>query len=175
MKGRAPTAKTRSYGASVARMAAAAGASIPANSGWVGASAVEPCRGAAKTGAPRASARSDRASLAADAPTSRLATMASFPTAGSVSSSASSCRPPAVAWRTMCDGGGTGASPSSSRVDIGRLTNTGPPGGPAASWKARRMMVPSSRSERTSWVQRLTGAARPTRSPARSGSASMWP
>ena len=72
-------------------------------------------------------------------------------------------------------GGGVSGAPSSSRVLIGRLRNTGPAGALAASWNARRSIVPSSRSVRTSCAHFDTGRARPTRSPDSSGSASMWP
>ena len=73
-----------------------------------------------------------------EALTSSPTTMASLPTAGSVSRTASSSMLAATERRSMRDAAGTGASPSSSRVDMRMLTNTGPGGGPVASWKARR-------------------------------------
>ena len=72
------------------------------------------CSGLAYTGAPRASASSATAPTAPDALTSSPTTMASFPTAGSVSRSASSSRLAATDRRSIREAAGTGASPSSS-------------------------------------------------------------
>src|SRR5204862_77911 len=69
---------------------------------------------------------------------------------------------------------GHGASPSSSSTSWGIDTNTGPAGGEAASWNARRRTVPSSPLWRTSCPHLDTPLARPTRSPESSGSATRW-
>ena len=155
-------------------MPAAAGRSMPAHSGCAAGKTPVECNGLAYTGAPRASASWATAPTAPDALTSSPTTMASFPTAGSVSRTASSSRLAATDRRSIREATGTGASPSSSRVDIRMLTNTGPGGGAVASWKARRRIVPSSSRLRTSCAHFDTGAASPTRSPARSGSATRW-
>ena len=80
----------------------------------------------------------------------------------------------ATVRRSIVDAGGTSTSPSASSVDIGSDTNTGPTGGEAASWNARRITVPSSSRVRTSCTHFDTGRASPTRSPDRSGSLTMW-
>ncbi len=96
------------------------------------------------------------------------------PIGGSVSSVARSSSEAATVRRSIVDAGGTATSPSASSVDIGSDTNTGPTGGDAASWKARRMTVPSSSRVRTSCTHFDTGRASPTRSPESSGSLTMW-
>ncbi len=73
--------------------------------------------------------------------------------------------------RSILDGGGTSTSPSASSSDIGNDRNTGPAGAAAASWNARRSMMGSSASVRTSCAHFDTGAAIATRSPPSRGSA----
>ena len=87
---------------------------------------------------------------APEADTSSPATIATEPIGDSVNSVASSSSEAATVRRSILDAGGTSTSPSASRVDIGNDTNTGPTGGEAASWNARRITVPSSSRVRTS-------------------------
>ena len=96
------------------------------------------------------------------------------PIGDSANSVASSSTEAATVRRSIVDAGGTSTSPSASSVDIGSDTNTGPTGGEAASWNARRITVPSSSRVRTSCTHFDTGRASPTRSPDRSGSLTMW-
>ena len=74
----------------------------------------------------------------------------------------------------MVDGGGAPEPASASRRSIGSDANTGPPGGWAASWNARRMIVPSSPAVRTSWPHFTAPEASSTSGPDRSGSVAMW-
>ena len=57
---------------------------------------------------------------------------------------------------------------------MGSDTNTGPAGGWAASWNARRSTVPSSPLVRTSWPHFTVPPASSTSGPDSSGSVTMW-
>lgn len=173
MNGWAPITSTRSNPASAPAIPAATGSSVPRHSGWSVGNTRLAWTVAPYTGAWSSSATSTMAGIAPEAAASSATTNATRPGALALRRSASSPTGPATAPRSMRDGRGIGASPASSSTSIGIDTNTGPVGGEAASWKARRTTTPSSPRWRTSCAHFTVPRARPTRSPPSNGSATQ--
>jgi hypothetical protein len=175
MNPRAPMSSTRSNRERTSRIAAPPFGSWLAHSGWAVGNTVFEYSGTPNTVQPKRSATDTSAGTAPDRATSSPATMANRSGSATPMRRAASARFAGTVRGSIAEAGGGASAPSSSSTSMGIETNTGPLGGWAASWKARRISGPRSPTWCTSAAHFVSPRASPTRSPERNGSARRCP